>query len=260
MNKGLMAAVANRREAIKEKLQKNPGVIFSYKQIKDEFNLSAFILRTDMAAIMESDSNIVKANGEIYYKTTNPPTIHEVKKPERYSETKNIEGYSDPTASSAIKGLLTISDKTMIMPRPGDVWNVKRSNSTDYELYIVLAVNVDKQTATCIKYSKEDLADTCDICLFTKPLKYFVSTSRSWTMPLSFMTKVKERIGEFLDIPVKEVEKIVEVEKEVPVEVEKPAVNTGLYTKAEVDLMLLKQKADIYEECFRMMAGERRTK
>lgn len=260
MDNKRIIAVANRRTALKDKLEKNPGVMFSYDQIMDEFSLSYYMLRTDIHALKEADANVVMNDGKIYYNIEDTPIIHEVQKPERYGSMQNTDGLSDPTAGFALKNLEPDTPRGMIFPKSGDVWDVKRANTQDTEKYTVLAVNKDKQVATCIKYSKDELVDTCDICLFTKPLKYFVGTNRCWTMPLSYMTRVKERIGKYLDIPVavvvKEVEKV--VEKEVPAA---PApveakVSTGLYTQAEVDLMLMKQKAEIYEKCFGLIASK----
>ena len=260
MDNKRIIAVANRRTALKDKLEKNPGVMFSYDQIMDEFSLSYYMLRTDIHALKETDANVVMNDGKIYYNVEDTPIIHEVQKPERYGSMQNTDGLSDPTAGFALKNLEPDAPRGMIFPKSGDVWDVKRANTQDTEKYTVLAVNKDKQVATCIKYSKDELVDTCDICLFTKPIKYFVGTNRCWTMPLSYMTRVKERIGKYLGIPVevvvKEVEKV--VEKEVPA-APTPAeakVSTGLYTQAEVDLMLMKQKAEIYERCFGLIASK----
>ena len=254
MDSKRIIAVANRRTSIKDKLEKNPGVMFSYDQIMDEFGLSYYMLRTDIQSIKEADPKIVMDNGKIYYDTDDAPIIHEVKKPERYGPMQNTDGLSDPTACLAIRSVDTKEEKGMIFPKSGDVWPVKRANTQETELYTILAVNKEKQTATCIKYSKDELVDTCDISLFTKPLKYFVGTNRSWSMPLSYVTRVKERIGAFLDIPA--IVEIKEVEKVVEKPVVKNKVETGLFTQAEVDLMLMKQKAEIYEECFRAIAGK----
>ena len=61
----------------------------------------------------------------------------------------------------------------------------------------------------------------------------------------------------FYDIPVREVEKTVEVVKEVPAYVvkETPATvdTTGMLTQDEVDLLLAQQRAEIYEECFKLV-------
>ena len=252
-NKRIIAA-ANRRMALKDKLEKNPGVMFSYDQIMDEFSQSYYMLRTDIHALKEADANVVMNDGKIYYNVENTPIIHEVQKPERYGAMQNTDGLSDPTAGFALKNLEPDAPRGMIFPKSGDVWDVKRANTQDTEKYTVLAVNKDKQVATCIKYSKDELVDTCDICLFTKPIKYFVGTNRCWAMPLSYMTRVKERIGEYLGIPA--VVKEVEVEKIVKEPAESKKVPTGLYTQTEVDLMLTKQKAEIYEKCFNAIASK----
>ena len=252
-------AIEARRNDILFKLTSNPGVIFSCRELKDEFNLSDNTFYHDMEVLKKANTYIVMNAGKVFYDIPKKvrPIIHEVKKPERYSGMKGNNGLQDPTAQIAIKNAEPAA-KEMIFPRPGDVWLTTKSvGKPDTEHYTVLAVNKDKQTATCIKYSADGNADTCDISLYTKPLKYFVGNERVWGMPGSYVNRVLERIGEFLDIPVREVEKTVEVVKEVPVEVVKevPATvdTTGMLTQDEVDLLLAQQRAEIYEECFKLV-------
>ena len=244
-----------RRKGIKTKLRKNPGMIFSYDDLGREFNISAWTIRNDVKSLAADDPKIVPANGKVHYEGDDILTD---KRPERYGNMQNPDGLSDPTAGLAIMNTEPEA-KGIFYPKPGDVWPTKCANRPDTELYTVIAVNKEKNTATCIKYSKEEDAENCDISIYTKPIKYFVGNARSWSMPLSYLTIIRERIGEFLDIPVK----IKTVVSEVPapmVELPEPIkycddTHDNMYTKEQVNLLLAEQKAEIYEECFRMIAS-----
>ena len=245
-----------RRNSLKEKLVKNPGVIFSGKDLRTEFNISEAIFYYDMGILRKEDPCIVMNAGKVYYDSPVKDTIHEVKNPERHGKMKNSEeGHLDPTAAKAIS-TVEPEAKGMIFPRVGDVWHVQCSSGASTKLFIVLAIDTESKYATCIEYNGNVKPEDCDIYIVNKPIKYFVGKQRAWTVPLSYLQIVRERIRKYLAIDPEtvEVEKVVEkvVEKEVPVEA--ATSMEGYYSKAEVDTLLAIQKAEIYEQCFKVLA------
>ena len=250
--------VTERRNSIRNKLVSNPGVIFKYSDIRDEFNLSKNVFAYDMSILRKEDPHVVMQGGQLYYDISDKPIIHEVKKPERYGKMKSHECHTDLTAAKAIESLCAEA-RGMIFPKAGDVWHVQGSNNSGTKLFIVLAVDVSGKFATCIEYLTKDSPEDRELYLCTKPLKYFSGNERAWTMPLSYMTVIRNRLRDMFAIEPEE--KIVEVEKikevEVPVKVESKVDTTGLYTQAEVDALLSEQKAEIYEKCFTMIAKSR---
>lgn len=187
--------------------------------------------------------------------------------PDRYGEGKNDEGYSDPTAATAMKNI-DVKQKT------GDVWEVNASNGL-VETYLVLAAT--EKYSTCIqlylKYKDTPESERAVLKnvsfipgylayynptkLFTKPNRYFLDQIGG--LSVKEIDLVKHAVNDYLKItPVKEVEVkvevpvekevIKEVEKivEVPVEPEREESSDILALKHEIELA--KQKAAIYED------------
>ena len=256
--------VRARQELIKQHLMKTPYMSVGYKDLSTLFDVNADTIRRNCTDMAETDNTIRLSRGAVFYV---PPT--------RYSDKRTEEGYSDPTAFAAINNIEKpikeiASYEEVKMPKPGDVWDVKCA-SGNVEKYIVIAVNEDDEYATCIQYFPED-ADMESSCkkIYSKPIKYF--RSRTWGTPLSQLTKYKSMIRDYLEIDAEEkvVEKVVEVpvekivEKVVEVPVEIPEWNIGepvtsgkLYTQEELDMEIIKMRAEIYKECMYLMAGRK---
>lgn len=236
-----------RQQHILDTLKKNPGKSVTTKSLQEMFNISYAMLWQDLKDLKEIDNNVVRTKGAVSY---NGPSVAIVVKPERYKEAMNSEGYNDPTANAAIK---SVSEKLVkkSVPKVNEVWEVTGNKGSD--LYLVLAVDLNEEYATCIQYVGNMDANDISIKLYSKPLKYF--DHKAWNMPLSCITTIKDRLASYLDIKPEavEVEKIVEkvVEKEIP------GKAGAEYTKAEVDTLLAEQKAEIYEECFKVLAKGR---
>lgn len=253
-----------RQDLIKQYLMKTPNTQIKYVDLSALFDVNADTIRRNCTDMAETDKTIHLSRGAVFYV---PPT--------RYSDNRTEEGYSDPTAFAAInnveKPIKEISSYEVIkMPKAGDVWDVKCATG-NVEKYIVIAVNEDDEYATCIQYFAKDseMESSCKK-LYSKPIKYF--RSRTWGTPLSQLTKYKNMIRDYLDIDAEEkvVEKIVEKVVEVPVEkvvekvVEIPECNIGepvtsgkLYTQEELDMEIIKMRAEIYKECMYLMAGRK---
>lgn len=258
------AAVTMRRNSLKEKLVKNPGVIFLGKDLRSEFGMNEGAFYYDVNILRKEDPKIIMNAGKLYYDAPVKSVIHEVKNPERHTKMKNSEGHLDPTAAKAIEAVEPEA-KGMIFPKVGDVWHVQCSSGASTKLFIVLAIDMESRYATCIEYNGNVEPEDCDIYIVNKPIKYFMGNKRAWSVPLSYLQTVRERIRKYLaiDPEIVEVEKIVEKEvvKEVPVEVEKVVEKEtpaeGYYSKSDVDALLAIQKAEIYEQCFKMLAKAR---
>ena len=243
-----------RKEQILNTLKSNPGKSVKTSDLMKMFDINYKTFWNDLKDLKKQDKNVITTRGAVTYNCPDTSSILLVVKPERYSEDKNHEGYPDPTANNAIKDTDKEESIKMVhrgIPKEGEVWQVTAMNKKS-ELYIIVAVNYDKEYATCISYVPNVEAEECDIKLYSKPLRYF--ERKSWGMPGSYMSILKERLAEYLGIGTKIVEKIVEVPVEVnkTVEVEKSSSN-GSYTKADVDALLAIQRADIYEECFKAL-------
>ena len=63
-----MSAVALRRKAIKDKLVKNPGVIFPCKGFLSEFSMTKNMFYSDLSTLRKEDPTIVMKNGSIFYR------------------------------------------------------------------------------------------------------------------------------------------------------------------------------------------------
>ena len=254
-NSAATARKIDRAESIMGTLRANPGKEVSIDEIMRYYNVCRNTAINTVNFIMDQDSNFIRAKGSnLSYVGKIQPAY------DRYSASKTNEGYNDPTAAAVIrKEEKVVSFESDVKPKPGDVWKVKCQVGAD-ELYVVLAVNEEEAYATCIRYipKEKNFADYENSAkkLFSKPVKYFIE--KTWGIPLSELTKIKEMVGAYLGIePVKKVvEKIVtkEIPVEVPVTVASDEDSGKIYTQEDMDLALLKQKAEIYETCFLAMA------
>lgn len=248
--------IAVRRGLISDFIKDNPNKPLKYTFISSMFDVGLVAIRNDCCALSEVDNNFILSRGAVMYI---PPT--------RYSDKKNDEGYNDPTAAAAIGSVepkvIKMNAENVRGPKPGDVWNVKCA-SGDVHKFLVIAVNEDRDYVTCVAYEAEhnDMIESCKK-LYSKPVKYFVE--RTWGTPLSLLTEYKNAIRDYLGIDPEDkvVEKI--VEKEVPVEVPVPEVRVSepvssgrLYTQEELDMEIIKMRAEVYKECLYLMAGAAR--
>jgi len=243
-----------RRKLITDHLIENADTSVKLGQLTTLFGVSDWTMRKDCVAISESNPAIRLLRGAVMYVT-----------PTKYSGNRNDEGYADPTGSSAIGSTPPQNASGFVTPKAGDVWDVKCA-SGGIGKFLVLAVNelIDgRDYVTCVEYKPEHemMLESCKK-LYCKPAKYFIE--RVWGTPLSLLTEYKNVIRSYLDIDPEEkvVEKIVEVpvEKivEVPeVRVAEPVTSGKLYTQEELDMEIVKMRADIYKECLYLMAGRK---
>lgn len=255
--------VQARQELIKQHLMKTPNTQIKYKELSGLFDVNLDTIRRNCVDMAEIDRTIRLSRGAVFYV---PPT--------RYSDKRTEEGYSDPTASAAInrieKPIKEIPPYEEVkMPKPGDVWDVKCAQGGTGK-FLVLAVNEineERVYVTCIEYKPEHemMLESCKK-LYSKPVKYFVE--RTWGTPLSLLTEYKNTIRDYLDIDPEEkvvekvvevpVEKIVEKVAEVPeVRAAEPIASGKLYTQEELDMEIIKMRAEIYKECLYLMAGRK---
>lgn len=164
----------------------------------------------------------------------------------------NSEGYLDTTTYKAMKN---IPNQDYI---PGEVWTTKEHNGVE-RLMLIL---VSSSTSVCglLVMDVDDYFDeNKDITISIKGKLYYVNPWYIISKPAKYLGKskdklpdstlelVKNSIGKALGI--KPIEKVVEITKEIPVEkiIEKPAETDP---QIIIDLMLAKQRADIYEKAF----------
>lgn len=249
-----LKAAWERRETIYSTLKKNPDKELKVKDLSKMFNIVYNTAHSDVFSLIDKygHHNISYDHGKIRYIGSNVDEAVE-EKTKRYPDYKNDEGYMDPTASKAINNVepKKVEFKKTVEFAPGQVWDVKSSNGTT-EKYIILSVEWTDSFAICTPYFTNDVEGNISSChkLYYKPLKYFIE--RSWNIPLSMLTDIRNELSSFLGI--EPVEKIVEVK--VPEKVVETATNPdAIYTEADMEMALTKQKAEIYEQCFKMMCS-----
>lgn len=162
-----------------------------------------------------------------------------------------MRGYVDPTASKAIENVEPKKPvkivKTVADPAPGQVWDVKSSNGS-VEKYIVLAVDYIEDFCICTPYvNTEDAYMGWCHKIYYKPVRYFVE--RTWNIPLSALTDIRNELRNFLGIEPEE--RLIEVK--IPEKVS--ADPSKIYSEEDMEMALTRQKAEIYEECFKMMCS-----
>lgn len=255
MGNTIQVEKANERcQMLYEILKEDPGKKFKVKDLLNLFSISYNTLYRDIDNLEQQyPESIAKERGAIYYIPAPKKEEKIVVASTRYPDYRNDEGYMDLTASKAINNVepKKVEFKKTVEFAPGQVWDVKSSNGTT-EKYIILSVEWTDSFAICTPYFTNDVDGNISSChkLYYKPLKYFIE--RSWNIPLSMLTDIRNELSSFLGI--EPVEKIVEVK--VPEKVVETATNpNAIYTEADMEMALTKQKADIYEECFKMMCS-----
>ena len=218
-----------------------------------------------------------------FWKEQPKPVAPEVKKPERYAEPRNSEGYMDPTASAAIKN----------MPNgkyvPGDIWSTSEYVANGESLFLILAEDSKGKALIGLPVIPVDqwYNEWTDVTVNIKGRIYYVRTTRiGWkrervmsrsreTVPHKDFEQIKMKVATYLGLQTVEVEKIVEKEVEVPVEVEKivekEVIVEGTSEKAkhkieeleqavddlEAELELANQRGDIWEKAFTTAFGHK---
>ena len=185
----------------------------------------------------------------------------------RYEKTnKNDEGYTDMTATAAIKN--TIKELTY-SPNSGEIWKARES---DGKIGYIFVLNFQDNAAQCIKlYDIDEVADPAAITfpyrvkigsvtyigdcsrVTYKPKKYLVGRARGYKSE-ELMT-VRTYAAKALDIDsfrIKEVEvpgpeKIVEVEKVV---YRDPEIPEGCISQKDADLAMARKEADLWRSAF----------
>lgn len=182
----------------------------------------------------------------------------------RYGETRNNEGYPDPTASSAVGS----ND----MPVRGEIWSRSTANGETHD-FLVIASNGSFVTGIQLKDVTYYLSDTelehhfeskrgktyyyDPVRLTTVPVKYFKETMQSTSK--EEYSKVISEINRYLGFVAAE-PKTVEVVKEVPVEVVKevevPVGDSEEIDRLKSQVRVLEAKISVYKECIQAFGNK----
>ena len=280
------------RQAILDFLRSNPGKKFKGPELQERFGLPRGTVSSAMMAL-KKDYPQIKAfmsriNGGYWWEEDKPVAVAEEpanKEPEpiaeepanekteveRYSDTKNDEGYSDPTAYQAMKAMRSES-------HDGEIWSVSNNYGGED---IVLIVSSEGKGAAGVKLYRE-FAGRPYYPVEIK-LNGYVYTGDALRITSFTVGKLTTRIGELekvkfarvlaavaaalhipsvqkavekrIEVPVeKVVEKLVEKKVEVPVEVEK-IVEKRVEVPVKQDddalmheLQIMQAKLDIYKD------------
>lgn len=254
-------------------VQKEPGKHFNINALSSKIGTKWDTTKRYVDIIVERDGQqfYKDSRGLVYYASTkgvSDSTAHDIffggserKGMDRMPITKNESGCSDPTAAAILIKEKKEERKAegKVWPissfKIGDIWSVSSSSGGRSDSVVVLGINKQDERIVCCPYDTRYYRAYMN--LFTKPAKYFIAKIAG--LPISKLTEYQNNIRTFLAIEPEVVEKevIKEVKVEVPVEVEK-IVEKGVpvpksdkeYSKAEVDMLLAEQKAEIYEKCF----------
>lgn len=255
-------------------VQKEPGKHFNINVLSSKIGSTWDTTKRYVDIIVERNSQqfYKDSRGLVYYASTkgvSDSTAHDIffggserKGMDRMPLGKNESGCSDPTAAALLSKEKSEEKKAEgdIWPissfKVGDIWSVSVSAGTRYETVVVLGINKPDERLVCCPYDTR--YPRAYMNLSTKPVKYFKKKIAG--LPLSNLTEYQKSLCTFFGIEPEVVEKEVvkEVKVEVPVEVikEVPAPESDKeYTKAEVDMLLAEQKAEIYEKCFNAVAA-----
>lgn len=249
-------------------VQKEPGKHFNINVLSSKIGSTWDTTKRYVDIIVDRDSQqfCKDSRGLVYYAKASDNTAHDIffggserKGMDRMPITKNESGCSDPTAAAVLIKEKKEERKAegKVWPissfKIGDIWSVSSSSGGHSDSVVVLGINKQDERIVCCPYDTRYYRAYMN--LFTKPAKYFISKIAG--LPISKLTEYQNNIRTFLAIEPEVVEKevIKEVKVEVPVEkiVEKevPAPKSDKeYSKAEVDMLLAEQKAEIYEKCF----------
>lgn len=273
-------------------VQKEPGKHFNINVLSSKIGSTWDTTKRYVDIIVDRDSQFYKdGRGLVYYAKASDNTAHDIffggserKGIDRMPITKNESGCSDPTAAAILMKEKKEERKAegKVWPissfKIGDIWSVSSSSGGRSDSVVVLGINKQDERIVCCPYDTRYCRAYMN--LFTKPSKYFISKIAG--LPISKLTEYQNNIRTFLAIEPEVVEKevIKEVKVEVPVEVEKivekevvkevPAPKISHtqdyidsksgkeYSKAEVDMLLAEQKAEIYEKCFNAITGAKK--
>lgn len=171
---------------------------------------------------------------------------------------RNSEGYSDPTASAAIREV----DKMNLSLAPGSIVEHRTANGDTYD-FLVLNSYGDNATGFRLCETWAGSSESPYSMKVGSLLKdYFIDISRLSTVPIRFLSasnevlatplkNVKDKLAEYLKLEgnMVEVEKIVGkvVEKEVPVEVKTESDDVVVLRQM---LEICQAKIEVYKEAF----------
>lgn len=213
-------------------------------------------------------------------KAVEVPEVKPEPKPEPVSKTT----YPDPTAFQA---LLDAEAKKVVSPKyhPGDIWEYQRAyynKSTPIgELYLILGAFPGTNTVLKLVELDEMYDGRYDMLLDIKGKAYYVDPRRVESRAEKgfcrrvdgikpyHLEAIRKLIGSTLGVryvETKTVTEVVEKKVEVPVEkivekvvekrVEVPVEEPGTVRIDATEYALLKQRADLWERAFKMVAGK----
>lgn len=251
----------NQENYIVSLLKRNPGKKFHGKDICENLGISQQRKRTLINGLKPKYPQLRTGrggNGGVYYweGTADMPALDN-KKPEKASV--NAEGYSDPTAGTAIDKVDKEIERKASLPKMGEVWSAKHQSGSIDLFYILwstdtqasgiyldsdanVAPNPPDENVALTNRIFATLANHKIICVATKPIKYLLDKVGETNGIV--MSRVKNTIARQLDIkPVvryEEKEKIVyrekPVEKIVTKVVEKPVEKIVYRDQAGADI------------------------
>lgn len=186
---------------------------------------------------------------------------------------KNSEGYSDPTASAAIKSAENKhEEKAPIFAGdflPGSTIWVNQNDRTQLFLifksfpdafvgwYVGIDLQIKEVLPSFVQWVSDGHFFTIQSHRLTSvkrsPAYPYSTAGRLYRCPMNAFREVISKFGgNMVEVPIEvEVEKVVEKVVEVPAKVEKELVTDRTEdNKEHVDLLLAMQRADIYEKAF----------
>ena len=248
------------------------------------------VIRNRFLSFNKKHPGALKFDRKIGYTWTGIVDILPEKKEDPKNEkvsAKNREGYPDPTMAKALRNV----ENAFVKCKPGDIWEYDKPyygiNDTVGDKFLVL--NAFKGTVTGMLLVPVDsrFDPSYNVSISHKSKIYYVDARRVTSkaekgfvrrvdvVSDNLLNDIRKMISGVLKlgcVETKTVEKIVEkevpvevekvVEKEVPVEVEKivekivevPVQEPGMVYISEVEYEVLKEKANIWEEAFRLMS------
>lgn len=182
----------------------------------------------------------------------------------RYEKTnKNNEGYTDMTATAAIKN----TERDLINPNAGEIWTAQESNGSNVYIFVLSCEDgfvqfvrlVDAKTVTNevknayrTKLGATTLLGNC-AQISNKPKKYLIRRSRGCKD--EELMSVRKMIANVLCIEAFRIEKVQIPGPEKIVEVEKvvyrdPEIPEGCIAKKDADLAMARKEADLWRSAF----------
>ena len=241
-------------------LKAKPGERHTGREICDGLGISMNAKACMMHKLMAKHPEIgyfrSKGVGSYYWWE---PVVDKKEKPveDKYPAHKNNEGYSDPTAGTAIYKVDKEIERKASLPKMGEVWSAKHQSGSIDLFYILWSTDTQAsgiyldsdgwvldadQNVALTNRIFATLANHKIICVATKPIKYLLDKVGETNGIV--MSRVKNTIARQLDIkPVvryEEKEKIVyrekPVEKIVTKVVEKPVEKIVYRDQAGADI------------------------